>query len=99
MSDATFESPRRPDFLLRSASTSWASLPWFERKVRTPASTSPARVPMTRPSRGVRPIVVSTDSPWRTQHIDAPLPRWRRIAFTDATGLPRARATSLSTKE
>ncbi len=42
-----------------------------------PGSTDPDRVAMTRPSSGVKPIVVSTDRPSRTAASDAPAPRWQ----------------------
>jgi hypothetical protein len=41
-----------------------------------PGSTDLERVAMTRPSSGVKPIVVSTERPSRTAASDAPAPRW-----------------------
>ena len=41
-----------------------------------PGSTEPDRVAITRPSSGVKPMVVSTERPSRTAHSDAPAPRW-----------------------
>ncbi len=49
--------------------------------VTTAASTSPARVPITRPSKGVKPIVVSMDLPFLTAHTEPPLPKWQVIVF------------------
>ena len=43
----------------------------------SPGSTLPDRVAITRPSSGVKPIVVSTDRPPRIAHSDAPAPRWQ----------------------
>ena len=40
-----------------------------------PGSTEPERVAITRPSSGVKPIVVSTERPSSTAHSDAPAPR------------------------
>ena len=55
-------------------------------------SMSPDRVPMTRPSSGVRPIEVSTLRPPRTAQADAPLPRCSVTRSTESTGLPRTSA-------
>ena len=41
-----------------------------------PGSTVPDRVAMVSPSSGVKPMVVSTDSPSWTAASDAPAPRW-----------------------
>jgi hypothetical protein len=43
----------------------------------SPGSTLPERVAMTRPSSGVKPIVVSTERPSAIAHSDAPAPRWQ----------------------
>ena len=45
----------------------------------TPASRSPARVPITRPSIGVMPIEVSTGRPPAMAEAEAPLPRCSTI--------------------
>ncbi len=50
--------------------------PWSSSQSTSPASTDPARVAMTSPSSGVKPIVVSTQNPPRTAARDAPAPRW-----------------------
>ena len=44
-------------------------------------SKSPERVPIIRPSRGVRPIEVSTHLPPIDAEIDAPFPRWHTITL------------------
>ena len=41
----------------------------------------PQRVPMTRPSSGVKPMVVSMDLPPSTAVMLAPLPRWQVMIF------------------
>ena len=41
----------------------------------TPGSRSPERVPIMNPPAGVRPIVVSMETPSLTAHIEAPFPR------------------------
>ena len=40
-------------------------------------SRSPLRVPITRPSSGVKPIEVSTERPPRIAAAEQPLPRWQ----------------------
>jgi hypothetical protein len=37
---------------------------------------SPLRVPITKPSSGVRPMLVSCDAPPSTAATEAPLPKW-----------------------
>ena len=44
-------------------------------QVTMPGSMVPERVDITRPSRGVKPIVVSTEAPSCTAATDAPAPR------------------------
>ncbi len=43
----------------------------------TPGSTLPERVAITRPSSGVKPIVVSIEQPPTIAHSEAPAPRWQ----------------------
>ena len=67
------------------------------RYVMTPGSMSPERVPITRPSIGVKPIDVSTGRPPTIADADAPLPRCSTIWLSDASGTPRnAAACSLT---
>jgi hypothetical protein len=51
---------------------------------------------MTRPSSGVKPMVVSTETPPRTAASDAPAPRWqvttRSVASAAAPASSAARA-------
>ncbi len=81
------DTPRRP--LRRS---SWSSIsagviPSTRAiHVRSPGSTEPARVAMTSPSRGVKPIVVSTEMPPVIAASDAPAPRWQVTRRSDSTG-------------
>src|SRR5258708_595238 len=43
---------------------------------------------MTRPSSGVKPIVVSTERPPRTAASDAPAPRWQVTALSSCCEMP-----------
>ena len=68
-----------------------------DRYVMTPGSTSPERVPITRPSMGVSPIDVSTGRPPTIADADAPLPRCSTIWLSVSSGTPRkAAACSLT---
>ena len=61
-------------------------------------SKSPLLVPIIKPSNGVRPIEVSTDSPFFTAVIEAPFPKWQTIIFKSFLSLPRICAALLETK-
>ena len=50
------------------------------------ASMLPQRVPITRPARGVSPIVVSTTCPFRIAASEEPFPRWQVTRFTLLSG-------------
>ena len=52
-----------------------------------PGSIVPERVAMTSPSRGVNPIVVSTDRPSRTAAREAPAPRWQVTTADTGAGV------------
>lgn len=41
----------------------------------------PDLVPITKPSKGENPIVVSKDFPSFIAHIEAPFPKWQDIIF------------------
>ena len=71
-------SSRRP----RSTSRSAARM----RNGSTPGSRSPGLVPITRPSSGVRPMVVSIATPPWIAEADAPLPRCSTIWFSSSVG-------------
>ena len=61
------------------------------------ASMAPARVPMGRPSWGVKPMEVSMDLPNFTEQVEAPLPRWRLAMRSSSMGRPsRAAARSVT---
>ena len=49
---------------------------------------SPERVPITRPSSGVRPIEVLTDSPFLIAHAEQPLPRCNVMTLVSSWPLP-----------
>ena len=50
----------------------------------TPGSTDPERVPMARPSSGVKPIDVATEAPPRTAVTEQPLPRWATTSDSES---------------
>jgi hypothetical protein len=69
-------SPARPDRCSRVAASSAGGVCACSASHSTsPGSTEPDLVAITSPSRGVNPIVVSTDTPSRTAASDAPAPR------------------------
>ena len=91
--------PRTPDFLFSTFIISFISQPYlFIRNSITPASISPARVPMGRPASGVRPMVVSTHFPFFTAAMEEPLPRWQVMIFSSSMGLPSMAAARWETK-
>ena len=51
-------------------------------------SRSPLRLPITRPSSGVKPIEVSTERPPRIAATEQPLPRWQVIEAQDRVVRP-----------
>ena len=80
MSPLTPDTPSKPLFRFSSASTSSTFNPQRRsRKKTTPGSRSPERVPITNPSSGVRPALVSIAVPCLTATRDEPLPRWQTI--------------------
>ena len=90
MSEDTPETPCTPDFLLSRFDTPVASKPSFSMmKVTAPPSMSPLRVPIMRPSSGVRPMLVSTHLPSTTAEIDAPLPMWQVMILVPSGLMPR----------
>ena len=85
----------RPLCLLRSVSISagvFFSLSMMERMAAP--SMSPQRVPITRPAKGVRPMVVSTHWPPFTAARLEPLPRWQVTMFSLSSGFLRSLAAS-----
>ncbi|MNE22021.1 hypothetical protein D3C80_1152090 [compost metagenome] len=67
-------------------------------KKTTAGSMSPERVPIASPSSGVRPMEVSTDSPFLMAQTEAPLPRWQLMMLSSDSGLPSALAVSSAMK-
>jgi hypothetical protein len=51
-------------------------------------STSPLRVPITRPSSGVKPIEVVNDSPPRIARAEQPFPRCKVMMLTSSGAMP-----------
>ena len=83
-------SPSSPDSRSRALDTSSTDSPLRSSSHRSsPGSTEPERVPMTRPSSGVKPMVVSTDRPRWTAAIDAPAPRWQETMRRSSSCFPR----------
>ena len=60
-------------------------------------SMSPQRVPMTRPSSGVNPMLVSTLRPPWTAVMLHPFPRWQVTIRSRSAGSPRNRAAASET--
>ena len=91
--------PRTPDFLFRMVII-WlmSRLYLFMINSITPASISPARVPMGRPARGVRPMEVSMHLPPLMAATEEPLPRWQVMIFRSAMSLPSIAAARAETK-
>ena len=91
--------PTRPDFLLRMLSISWMSvMPSFSMMhSSTAGSRSPEREPMITPSRGVRPMDVSTHLPPLIADSDEPLPRWQMTNLQSSGFLPSICGTTLAT--
>ena len=68
--------PNTPDFLFNKSFTSSTDNPSsFIKKVTIAGSMLPHLVPIAKPSSGVNPIEVSTDTPFLTAHKLAPLPK------------------------
>ena len=81
------EIPRSPECLLSSALSSAAPSSSLDITCsRIAGSRSPLRLPITRPSSGVKPIEVSTVRPPRMAAIEQPLPRWQ--VTTRSSGSP-----------
>ena len=58
----------------------------------TPASRSPQRVPIGRPTSGVKPMDVSTHLPPSIAQMEEPLPMWHETIFSSSMGLPMSSA-------
>ena len=89
--------PARPDFLFIKVSISaGVRLSFSMMKGTMAGSMDPQRVPMTRPSSGVRPMLVSRHLPFFTQLMDEPLPRCMVMELSSLRGLPRYLAVALA---
>ena len=58
----------------------------------------PVRVPIIKPSSGVKPMEVSTHTPPCIAVMEQPFPRWQVIIFISFFGLPSIAATLSLTK-
>ena len=94
----TPEMPKTPDFLFKMASTSSMVNPsLFIKKGMMAGSIEPERVPITKPSNGVKPMEVSTTLPFFTAAMDEPLPKWQVIIFSSSMGFPQSSAALWAT--
>ena len=92
------ESPSKPDFLFRIFTISVTSMfSFLQIKSRTAGSKSPERVPITRPSNGVRPIEVSTHLPFTTALMEEPFPKCATITLELSGSKPKNLIVSLDT--
>ena len=76
MSPVTPDTPSRPDSWSRTSRRRRVHPTVAQQRRSTPGSTEPERVPIARPSSGVKPIDVATDAPCQTAVTEQPLPRW-----------------------
>ena len=63
----------------------------------TPASRSPQRVPIGRPTSGVKPMDVSTHLPPSIAQMELPLPMWQEMSLSSSMGLPMSSAQRADT--
>ena len=68
------------------------------RKVTIAGSISPLRVPIIKPSNGVKPIEVSILFPFSTAVTEAPLPKWQTMIFKSSRFFPRISPARFETK-
>ena len=91
--------PNRPDFLFSTFIIPEISrFSFFAMNSMIAGSMLPERVPITTPSSGVRPMVVSTHLPFTTALMEDPLPRWQTITFEFSGFSPRNSTARLDTK-
>ena len=64
----------------------------FMRNCIAPGSMSPTRVPMGRPTSGVKPMEVSTLLPPLMAQMLEPLPMWQLMSLSSSMGLPMSSA-------
>src|SRR5947207_9855062 len=87
----------KPPALSSPSLSSGSSMPacrWSHRGI--PGSTVPERVAITRPSSGVKPMVVSTERPPNTAASDAPAPRWQVTTLSPDCGRESISAARLA---
>ena len=90
--------PSTPERLFIMALISEKLIPSFSpMNVMALASTLPQRVPITRPSRGEKPIDVSYDLPLRIAVTEPPLPMWHVMIFELLKSRPASCAPILAT--
>ena len=90
ISEDTPDTPRTPHFLFTNVDNPAASKCSFSIiKERAPASISPERVPINKPSTGVNPIDVSIDLPSLIAVIEPPFPTWQVIIRCDSYDTPK----------
>ena len=90
--------PSTPLFLFSKLETPVGVKPSFSiMKVTAPASMSPLRVPITRPSSGVSPMLVSTHLPSLTAEIEPPLPMWQVMILEPSGLIPKKSHTRFET--
>ena len=83
----TPEMPKRPDFLfMRSFISAAERFSWSMMNGTMAGSMAPQRVPIIKPSSGVRPMDVSTATPWSMADAEQPLPRCSVISFRSSSG-------------
>ena len=91
--------PIRPLSLFRMSVICWVlNFRLSAKNEKMLGSTSPERVPITKPSKGVRPMLVSMDLPLRTAVMEAPLPKWAMTSFRLFLSAPKTLAASSATK-
>ena len=61
---------------------------WLDKKETMLGSMSPERSPMTSPSRGVSPMLVSTLFPAATAVMLHPFPKWQLMKEVSSKGFP-----------
>ena len=90
--------PSKPDFLfIMSSTSSGVMCSLLAMNCTTAGSQEPQRVPISRPSRGVRPIEVSTHLPSTTALRLEPLPRWQMMMRWPTGSTPMNSHTRLLT--
>ena len=79
--------------LKRSESCAGVRFSFSAMNVTTDGSSVPVRVPIMKPSSGVRPMLVSMTLPFLMAVMEEPLPMWQVISFRSLMSLPMSSAT------